>query len=86
MNSFASTNESQGTGKWIGLDLNTGLETIVGVKWGSSYVLTQADVEEAASVGLDDGHIIFWVKAESLPKTIQINDIEYTVSFEDTGE
>ena len=81
LKSFASTNPSQGSGKWIGLDLNTGLETIVGAKWGSSYTLTEDDVAEAASVGLGAGHIIFWTKAEDLPKTISINDEEFTVEF-----
>lgn len=81
LKSFASTNPSQGSGKWIGLDLNTGLETIVGAKWGANYTLTQDDVDEAASVGLGAGHIIFWTKAEDLPKTISINDEEFTVEF-----
>ena len=81
MNSFASTNPAQGSGKWIGLDLNTGLDTIVGAIWGDSYELTQEDVDEAASVGLGAGHIIFWTKAEDLPKTIKINSKSYTVEF-----
>lgn len=81
LNTFASTNAAQGSGKWIGLDLNTGLDTIVGAMWGT-YEMTQADVDEAASVGLGAGHIIFWTKAETLPKTIKINDVEYTVVFE----
>ena len=81
LEAFASTDPNQGSGKWIGLDLNTGLETIVGAKWGSSYTMTQADVDEAASVGLGAGHIIFWTKAEDLPKTISINDEEFTVQF-----
>ncbi len=81
MNSFASTNPAQGSGKWIGLDLNTGLDTIVGSTWGDSYELTQEDVDEAASVGLGAGHIIFWTKAEDLPKTIKVNGESYTVKF-----
>lgn len=80
---FASTNPAQGSGKWIGLDLNTGLDTIVGATWGDSYTLAQEDVDEAASVGLGAGHIIFWTKAEGLPKTIKINGEEFTVSFVD---
>ena len=43
--------------------------------------LLKDDVDEAASVGLGAGHIIFWTKAEDLPKTISINDVEYTVKF-----
>ncbi len=81
LNSFASTNPAQGSGKWIGVDLNTGLDTIVGATWGDSYELTQADVDEAASVGLGAGHIIFWTKAEDLPKTIKVNGKSYTVEF-----
>ncbi len=81
LNSFASTNPAQGSGKWIGLDLNTGLDTIVGATWGDSYELTQADADEAASVGLGAGHIIFWTKAEDLPKTIKVNGKSYTVEF-----
>jgi len=43
--------------------------------------LTQEDVDEAASVGLGAGHIIFWTKAEDLPKTIKVNGKSYTVEF-----
>ena len=59
MKTFASTNEAQGSAKWIGLDIATDLETIVGATWNGSE-LTQADVDEAASVGLGAGHIVFW--------------------------
>ena len=86
---FASTNSAQGSGKWIGLDLNTGLDTIIGATWGDSYTLTQEDVDEAASVGLGAGHIIFWTKADvikDIPKTIVIakesyDSVTLTVSF-----
>ena len=92
LNSFASTNPSQGSGKWIGLDLGTNLDSIVGATWNGS-ALTASDVEEAASVGLAAGHIIFWVKAESIvetPRTIVIgadgyDSVTVTVSFVDIG-
>lgn len=85
LNSFASTNEAQGSGKWIGLDLDIGLDSIVGATW-NGYALTEDDVAEAASVGLGAGHIIFWAKAEALPRTITIGaegkkDAVITVSF-----
>lgn len=91
LNSFASTDANQGTGKWIGIDINTGLDTIEGAKW-DSYTLTAADVAEAASVGLGAGHIIFWAKAENLkanPRTVTISktgstSVTITVSFNDT--
>lgn len=65
LNSFASTNEAQGSGKWIGFDIDTGLNSIIGVKW-NGYDLTSADVLESNSVGLPGGHIVFWAKAEDL--------------------
>ena len=71
LNTFASTNPNQGSGKWIGIDINTGLDSILDVTWGGQP-LTQDDVDEAASVGLGAGHIIFWVKAEALPRTITL--------------
>ena len=85
LKSFDSTNPAQGNGKWIGIDIDTGLDTIVGATW-NGYTLTQDDVNEAASVGLGAGHIIFWAKAEALPRTIAIGapekeNISVTVSF-----
>lgn len=65
LRSFASTNEAQGSGKWVGIDIDTGLETIEGILWGD-YELNADDVAEAASVGLGAGHIIFWVKADAI--------------------
>ena len=85
LKSFASTNPAQGEGKWVGIDIDTGLDTIVGATW-NGYTLTQDDVDEAASVGLGAGHIIFWAKAEALPRTITLGapdkeDLTFTVSF-----
>lgn len=71
LNSFASTNAAQGEGKWIGLDLGTNLSTIVGATWNGS-AMTANDVIEAASVGLGNGHIIFWTKAEVIAETPRV--------------
>lgn len=92
MNTFASTNPAQGSGQWVGLDINTGLSSIVGATWNGS-ALTQDDVDEAASVGLGAGHIIFWVKAnliKAAPRTVTIGapeheDVTITVSAVDTN-
>ena len=70
--------------------MNTGFDTIVGAKWNTNYTLTQSDVDEAQSVGLGAGHIIFWTKAEDLPKTVTIGKEGYetltlNISFDDTG-
>ena len=87
LKSFDSTNPAQGNGKWVGIDIDTGLDTIVGATW-QGYALPEDDADEAASVGVGAGDIIFWAKAEVLPRTITIGapekeDISVTVSFRD---
>lgn len=73
LKSFASTNPNQGTGKWVGLDIDTGVKDITKVKYNGAQ-LTQADVDEAASVGVGKGHFVLWLKAEStFPKTITLS-------------
>ena len=92
MNSFASTNPSQGSAKWVGIDLGTNVSDITKLTWNGS-ALTADDVAEAASVGLGDGHIIFWARADSLklaPKTITLGgegykDTVIQISFTDNN-
>lgn len=91
MNSFASTNAAQGSGKWVGLDIGTNLNSIEGAKWNGS-ALTADDVAEAASVGLGAGHIVFWGKAANLLTGKQITigaegyeDAVVNVKFVNTG-
>lgn len=86
---FPSSNAAQGEHKWIGLDIDIGLETIVGATWNGAE-LTDADVEEAAGLGLGAGHIVFWTKAEAIattPATITIGaegeSVTLTVAFEE---
>ena len=76
MNTFASTNPNQGSAKWIGLDLGTNVNDITQLTW-NGYALTSDDVAESASVGLGAGHIVFWAKAENLPRTITIGGTDY---------
>ena len=90
LHEFASSDPNQGTAKWIGIDVHTGLKSIVGATW-NGYTLTQDDEDEALGLGLPKGHIVFWAKAEALaeePYTIRMTaegkeDTELTVSFED---
>ena len=58
-----SSNEAQGTGKWIGIGIDTGKPSILGVSV-DDYALQQSDIDEAKAVGLDDGSFVFWFKAE----------------------
>lgn len=80
LETFASTNAAQGSGKWIGLDLGVNVDSITELTWNGS-ALTTADVEESASVDLPANHIIFWVKAENLPRTIKIGNGEEEASL-----
>lgn len=77
LNSFASTNAAQGEGKWVGIDIGTNVNDITKLTW-NGYALTADDVAEAASVGLEAGHIIFWAKAENLPRTIKLGRTGYS--------
>ena len=77
LNTFASTNPAQGEAKWIGIDLGLNVDDITKLTWNGG-ALTADDVAEAASVGLGAGHIIFWAKADQLPRTIKIAGEGYT--------
>ena len=59
----ASSVPEQGTHKWIALDIGTGHESIVGVKY-NGVDLTQADADEASSVGCAAGHFVLYIKTE----------------------
>ena len=74
METWASTEPSQGTGAWLALDIDTGTDDITKVKY-NGYPLTQQDVADATAWGLGAGHLILWVKAEQVkasPKTITL--------------
>lgn len=87
LKTFASTNLAQGSGKWIGLAIDTGESDITNVTYNGN-ALTQDDVDEAASVGVGAGSFVLWVKAEALPKTIVLGaegkaDTTITINFEE---
>ena len=72
--SYASSNPAQGTHEWVGIDINTGEKDITKVTYNGT-LLTQADVDEAADIGLPAGHFVLWVKADdtaSYPRTITL--------------
>lgn len=73
LNSFVSTNPAQGKAEWIGLVVNTGQETILGLNFNGA-ALSQTDVEEAESVGVGAGSFVFWVKYENLPMSFVLTD------------
>ena len=68
LNTFDSGNPAQGSAKWIGLDIDTGISDITKVLY-NGVQLTEDDVAEAASVGLPAGHFVLWLKAEVVKVT-----------------
>jgi len=74
--SFTLVSHPYGTAKWVGLDLSTNVDDITKLTLNGSK-LTENDVAEAASLGLGPGHIVFWLDADQLPKTITIGGKGY---------
>lgn len=68
LNSYESTDPTQGTGQWVALIIETGEDDITKVTYNGNY-LTAADVADAQSMGAPAGSFVLWVKAENLPKT-----------------
>lgn len=70
-----SSAPGQGTHKWIGLGIGTGLSSVTLAKYNGS-ALTEADATEAASVGLDQpGEFVLYIRADEVvdtPKAITL--------------
>ena len=74
MESFASSNPSQGSGKWVGILITTNQASITSLYYKSdnaSYAtysqLTQADIDEAVQMGASGtSTFILWIKAEEV--------------------
>lgn len=62
---FPSSNPVQGTHKWVGMLITTGLPDITAVKYNGSQ-LTSADAAEAAAVGGSAGDIVMWLKCDEI--------------------
>lgn len=72
----------QGTHKWIGLGIGTGLSSVTKATYNGTS-LTEADATEAASVGLDQaGEFILYVKAEVVAE----NPITFTLNADGFAE
>ena len=93
LNEWTSTDPGQATfgdKPWIALDIDTGLDSIIGVKYGD-YALTEDDVADADAWGVGEGHFILWIKADDVkaaPKTFTLSadgkeDITVTITVAD---
>ena len=83
LNSWASSNISQGTGAWIALDIATGTNDITTVKYNGT-LLGESDVAEANEWGFAAGHFVLWIKADivkTTPKTFTLGGEGETKTF-----
>lgn len=71
LNSYESTDPTQGEGQWVALAIETGEDDITKVTYNGTP-LTAADVADAESMGLPAGSFVLWVKAENLPKVFTL--------------
>ena len=72
----------EGEHEYVAIDVDTGLDTIVGAKWGD-YTMTSEDAAEAASVGLPAGHLVYYAACDALssPRTIVLKSGTYEYAF-----
>ena len=78
LQSYDSSNSSQGSAKWVGLIIETGEDTLENVTYNGT-ALTAADIAEATSVGAPAGAFVLWLKADvvqTTPKTITIGTVD----------
>ena len=67
-----SSAPGQGTHKWIGLGIGTGLSSVTLAKYNGSP-LTNEDATEAVSVGLDQpGEFVLYIRAEEVAETSKV--------------
>ena len=76
LQSYKSSDPSQGIAKWVGLIIETGEDTLENVTYNGTP-LTAADIADATSVGAPAGAFVLWLKAdETTPKTITIGTVD----------
>ena len=67
-----SSAPGQGTHKWIGLGIGTGLSSVALAKYNGEQ-LTDGDASEAASVGLDQpGEFVLYIRADEVVDTPKV--------------
>ena len=86
LTAFASSNPSQGTHKWIALQVDTGITPITNIKYNGDN-LTQQDVDDAFVTGCSTSSFVLYIRAEEVavtPKTFTLsaegyNDTSITI-------
>lgn len=67
----ASSEPSQGTHKWLALEIGTGIADITTVKY-NGYPLTAQDVSDAQATGCSTGSFVLYIKAEEVAETPRV--------------
>ena len=78
LQSYDSSDPSQGKAKWVGLIIETGEDTLKNVTYNGAP-LGEADIADATSVGAPAGAFVLWLKADvvqTTPKTITIGTVD----------
>lgn len=76
---FASSDPSQGTHKWVALEIATGINPITNVKY-NGYALTAQDIADATATGCAAGSFVLYIRAEEVavtPKTFTLSSTGY---------
>ena len=68
LTSFASSNPSQGTHKWLAIGIDTGITPITNVSY-NGYPLELQDVSDAEATGCNEKSFILYIKADEVIST-----------------
>mgnify|MGYP000965025153 CR=1 FL=1 len=71
LEAFPSSIASQGTHKWVGILITTGLPDITAVKYNGT-LLSAADIADATSCGGLAGDIVLWLKCDEIADTLKM--------------
>ena len=74
LEAFPSSNPSQGTHKWIALEIATGVEPVTDVRYNGAH-LEEQDVADAKVTGCKDGSFVLYIKADE----VAITPKEFTI-------
>ena len=80
LTSFASSDPNQGSGKWLALEVATGVVPITDVAY-NGYSLTAQDISDAIATGCSEGSFVLYIKAEvvaATPKSFTLSSDGYT--------
>lgn len=81
LKAYTSTNPAQGTHKWLGIAIATGEDSIIGLTF-NGYTYTQEDVDDATSVHLSAGSMIYWFEADLGNRNIILGNNDKIMSLE----